>query len=230
MMKIKGAAEKENFFERLLHRLNSLTDRSAKFISRTTSFDSIRYGAEDQKGGGYSVPGSIKYTRNFNNESDFFEARSNHIDVRLKNGYTGFTFDQVEGPRCNDIQKPVVSFKPKRVMVAVDAEDLEEILEKHKKLGELDLAYKPSVEEFFRIWTWPIDNKTYWIDPEKIPNGNEREFVISYRGLDRDVVREVEEKFPEAKGIFDALVEEIENNRENARTDPHHFPYAYQVH
>lgn len=204
-----------NFFECLLERLNGLSDKAAKFISKTTTFDNISYGAYDRYGGGYSVAGSIKYSRNFNKE-DFGRTKKK---IAIEEGYTGYTFDQIDGLSFEEFKKGYPNyiygyFEPSIKVIQTTPKEVDEILKKHKERGELGLDYKPSVEEFFYDWTWnPENNEHYWINPKQIPKGKEKEFIIQFRSLDQNVVQEVETKFPEAKIELENLIKRVLNGR-----------------
>ncbi len=195
------------FFVELLDRLNSLSGKAAELISKTTGFDAITYNAHDEKGGGYSVPGSIRYVRNF---QECVESWSRECEVEKE--YTGFTFDQVDGPRMNECKRGL-NFTPRLKTMQVNPSDLGEIIIEHKRRDELSRIYEPSVKEFLRDWTYLHDSGTFWINATEVPEGGERRYIMELRRLDEETVRQIEETFPEAKESFDGLIDRIQEVR-----------------
>lgn len=193
------------FFQTLLQRLSSLSDPAAHLVSKRARLGGIGYEAYDSRAGGYAIAGDIQYVRNFVAESYYPHLQS------VPPGYTGFTFDQVRGPRYGEgVDAPTLE------MIAVEPQDLGKILIEHKKRDELSALYEPSVERFFSNWTYdPRNPAAYWIYPAQVPKDQERDYVMHFRHLDPKLVHEIERQFPEAKQDFDALIGRIIHGRES---------------
>lgn len=200
-----------NFFELLLGRLNNLRDKAAKLISRTADFRRISYGWYIRESGGFSNPALMKYVRKFRKE----DIMPTDCEIAVEEGYTGFTFEErvsisLEEHMRRNPNYIYGSFIPQLKVIPITPKEANETLRKYKKTGELEKDYSPSAAEFFHDWTYDQRNKeSYWINPNEMQEGKEKEFIIQFRNLNQDVVQEVEVKFPEAKKAFENLIERV---------------------
>jgi len=183
------------FFDEFLTRLNSLSDESAEMLTVGTGFRDIGYEGYDQKGGSYRNPAWIKYVRHFSKPKDSYKINE------VPQGYTGFTFDAIDGSELRELKE--MPFEPRVKTVPQTPTELAQVIIQHKRLNNLIPDYVPKEDEFFYAW---VSNP---YNLREISLGDERQVVIKHNNLNLRCLEEIERVFPEARRKFEDVVDYV---------------------
>ncbi len=191
------------FFSELLDRLNSLSDGAAKTLEQITGFSFIRYPHSNQIVEDYGKNAWIKYVRNAPKSKDSYLERN-----EVPEGYTGFTFDQIDGPTLQEFKK--MPYDPSVKIVPQTPAELAQVVKEHKRFNNLSPTYVPKTEDFFYNIGWPDDVRN-------IPPGEERQAIIAYHKFDPKYLEEIESTFPESKHIVGKAINYVVEERARLR-------------